>query len=174
MKKGTHNVPDVMIPGMPRGGTTYLYNVLMRHPQVYVPKIKEVGFFLESNFESKGEEWYYRLFEGVDSTEKIFDVSTSLFTEFECAIPKIQNFLPGVKMIIPVRDPAECAVSIFYQHHLTKIIPQKMSFIDWIEGVTIDNSLGVFKFDLKKKNGQLECYQNRTILKATDNKLMCY
>jgi hypothetical protein len=26
-----------------------------------------------------------------------------------------------------------------------------------------------FKFDLKKKNGQLECYQNRTILNATDS-----
>ena len=40
-------VPDFFIVGHPKSGTTALYEMLRRHPQIYMPALKEPEFFAE-------------------------------------------------------------------------------------------------------------------------------
>ena len=40
--------PDFVIPGFARCGTTWLYEVLRRHPGIFLPERKELNFFTES------------------------------------------------------------------------------------------------------------------------------
>ena len=38
-------MPDFFIVGHPKSGTTALYEMLRRHPQIYMPDLKEPRFF---------------------------------------------------------------------------------------------------------------------------------
>ena len=38
-------VPDFFIVGHPKSGTTALYDMLKRHPEIFMPKAKEPWFF---------------------------------------------------------------------------------------------------------------------------------
>jgi hypothetical protein len=38
-------LPNFLIVGVPKAGTTSLYKYLSQHPDVYVPKIKEPHYF---------------------------------------------------------------------------------------------------------------------------------
>ncbi len=42
---GQGRVPDFFIVGHPKCGTTALYEMLRRHPQIFMPDIKEPWFF---------------------------------------------------------------------------------------------------------------------------------
>ncbi len=50
-------MPDFFIVGHPKCGTTALYEMLRRHPQIFMPALKEPAFFatdLRSRFQRKG------------------------------------------------------------------------------------------------------------------------
>src|SRR5205823_14760833 len=50
-------LPDFIIIGTQRGGTTSLYNYLVEHPGIGTSSIKEVHFFDTPHFK-KGRAWY--------------------------------------------------------------------------------------------------------------------
>jgi hypothetical protein len=52
-------LPTFIIAGAPRGGTTYLYNVLDQHPDIYMakPGAPEPKFFLVDDEHRKGLEY---------------------------------------------------------------------------------------------------------------------
>ena len=43
-------VPDFFIVGHHKSGTTALYNMLRRHPQIYMPDLKEPRYFAEDMY----------------------------------------------------------------------------------------------------------------------------
>ena len=55
-------LPDFLIGGAPRAGTTWLYRLLDRHPDVYMarPATPEPKFFLVDDLYQKGVEFYSR------------------------------------------------------------------------------------------------------------------
>ena len=54
--RAIRTLPDYLIIGTQKGGTTSLYNYLIRHPQVLRATTTEVHFF-DENF-PRGEDWY--------------------------------------------------------------------------------------------------------------------
>ncbi len=47
MERTSGRVPDFFIVGHPKCGTTALYEMLRRHPQIYMPDFKEPWFFAQ-------------------------------------------------------------------------------------------------------------------------------
>src|SRR5258708_6502941 len=45
-KGGLVALPDFLVIGVPKAGTTALYAALVRHPQLFLPGVKEPKFFL--------------------------------------------------------------------------------------------------------------------------------
>ena len=53
---GLHPEPEFLIIGAQKGGTTSLYEYLVKHPQVRAARWKEIHYF--DRFEERGWNWY--------------------------------------------------------------------------------------------------------------------
>lgn len=109
----TGRLPDFIIGGAPRSGTTWLASALDRHPDVWIarPIRPEPKFFLVDTLYSEGldsysERWFADAPEGSVVGEK----STN-YLESDTVADRIAHDLPYVKMLFVLREPADRAVS---------------------------------------------------------------
>src|ERR1700678_620657 len=118
-------MPDFLVVGAPKAGTTALHAVLARHPGLYMSAIKEPKFFLTDGPPptkgGPGDVLTYR--EHVwqrDRYEALFDPaaagalrgeSTPLYLYDPAAMTRIKDLIPDVKLIVILRDPVERAHS---------------------------------------------------------------
>jgi hypothetical protein len=106
-------LPDFLIGGAPRAGTTWLYALLDRHPAVYMAKpVKpEPKFFLVDDLYRKGIAFYARTwFNQVGEAEVAGEKSTD-YLESASAAERIAHDLPHVKLVFILREPVERAYS---------------------------------------------------------------
>ena len=110
------NLPDFICIGVQRAGTTWLYECLKEHPEVFVPETKELHFF-NDNYE-KGIEFYSQYFEEADSVNQVIGELTPNYYHDIQALQRISQKLPNVKVILILREPIARAYS-HYQLSLT-------------------------------------------------------
>ena len=122
------SLPDFVVIGEGRTGTTWLRECLLHHPGVFIPENpgREIHFF--SRYYDKGLDWYASLFSGVGNDKKKGDVSPSYFA-WDCA-SKIRACMPDVKIIAIVRNPLERAYSTYNRRKFDR---GKVSFEEAIE-----------------------------------------
>lgn len=102
-------LPDFMIIGATKAGTTSLHAYLQQHPKITSSVSKEPHFF---NWRfSQGTTWYQSLFPLKGVNKKLaFDASASYL--FHPHAPRrIKEFLPKVKLIVLLRDPVSRSFS---------------------------------------------------------------
>lgn len=107
-------LPDFIIIGVQKGGTSSLYQYLTRHPNVLPGYKKEVKFF-DGNYQ-KGLDWYrYNFpFESQMNDSQAQTGEASPTYVFHPLVPRrIKESLPNVKLILLLRDP----VSRAYSHY---------------------------------------------------------
>jgi hypothetical protein len=107
------NLPDFIIGGAPRSGTTWLYELLDRHPDVYMaqPVKPEPKFFLLDHLYEKGLRFYAETwFAGAGDARVAGEKSTD-YLESATAAQRIARDLPQVRLIFILREPAERAYS---------------------------------------------------------------
>lgn len=105
--------PEFIIGGAPRSGTTWLYRVLERHPSVYMakPVQPEPKFFLVDERFELGIDHYLRTwFAEVPEQASAGEKSTN-YLESATAAERIYRYLPWVKLIFVLREPADRALS---------------------------------------------------------------
>lgn len=116
-------MPNFIIFGSQKGGTTSLYNYLTQHPSVIHAARKEVHFF-DKNFE-RGGEWYRSRFPMCGQNFITGEASPSYI--FHPHAPKrIAEMTPSVKLIALLRNPVDRAYS-HYNHNFKKK-REKLSF----------------------------------------------
>ncbi len=119
-------LPNFLIIGAAKAGTTSLCYYLNQHPEVYISPEKEPRFFTPEFYTtycngplrdkarrttmSLGE--YYSLFSGVTNEIAIGEASTE-YIYFPETAKRIKQMLPNIKLIAILRDPAERAFSAF-------------------------------------------------------------
>jgi hypothetical protein len=118
-------MPDFLVIGAPKAGTTALHAALAGHPQLYMSSIKEPKFFLtEGPPPTKGgpgdaltyrehiwrREEYEALF-GPAPAGTLRGESTPLYLYDRAAMGRIRRTLPDARLIVVVRDPVERAHS---------------------------------------------------------------
>lgn len=122
------SLPDFLIIGAARAGTTSLYQYIRQHPQIFLPRNKEPMFFaLEDEvpaFSGPGDDKeinrksvtslqeYRKLFSGVDG-EKVVGEASALYLYSPVAVERIQSHVPDVKLIAILRNPVERAYSSY-------------------------------------------------------------
>ena len=109
-------LPDFLVIGAQKSGSTSLFNYLCLHPKVHGSFPKEI-FFLSREFE-RGERWYRRHFprRGVlAGTGAITGEATTVYLCSAEAPRRAANLLPQAKLIAVLREPGARAVSHF--HH---------------------------------------------------------
>jgi len=124
-----NNLPNFLIVGAAKSGTTSLYNHLKRHPEIYMPKdIKETFFFVQKDFKQdyKGLGHYgHRIILELDDYIRLFKKAREKAIGEACAgylyyhkesIPNIKFYLRDPKIIIILRNPVERAFSNYLNH----------------------------------------------------------
>lgn len=126
---GRRPLPDFMIIGAKRGGTTSLYNYLLEHPQVAPlfparQHIKGVRFF-DTNFH-RGLGWYRSHFptvaqlsrrEGRSGRRVIAGEASPYYLFHPLAAERASRAAPEARIIALLRDPVERA----YSHHKERV-----------------------------------------------------
>jgi Sulfotransferase domain len=115
---GGPTLPNFIVIGAMKSGTTSLFHYLQSHPQVFMSPLKEVDFFAEGLNWDRGLDWYRRQFAGAGSDAvAIGEASTSYskYPEYTGVPERIADTLPDVRLIYVVRDPVE-RIRSHYQH----------------------------------------------------------
>ena len=112
-------LPNFLVIGAHKCGTTSLYQYLAQHPEVFVSPVKEANYFwwegqAEDRFSAKTRGEYERLFEGVKGEKAIGEASPQYLNN-ENSAERIRRELPGAKLVVSLRNPADRA----YSHYLS-------------------------------------------------------
>ncbi|MEG4485705.1 tetratricopeptide repeat protein [Microcoleus sp. D2_18a_B4] len=107
-------VPNFIIIGCQRCGTTSLYTYLAQHPQILTPIKKEMDFF--SWHFDRGIDWYLAHFPPMPSGEQFLtgEASPSYF-DYREAPERLYSLFPEAKLIVLLRNPVDRAISQFYR-----------------------------------------------------------
>ena len=114
-------LPNFVIIGAMKAGTTSLYHYLRGHPQVFMTEVKELHYFVEAKNLSRGLAWYERQFAGAGSAVAIGEASPD-YTKYPIheGVPKrIAEVLPDVRLIYLLRDPVE-RIRSHYLHDVAR------------------------------------------------------
>lgn len=125
-------LPDFLIPGVQKGGTTFLYYLLNQHPHVEPATKKEINFF-DVNF-SKGENWYRSHFPPrtlKDERGLMSGEASPYYLYHPHAARRAAQTVPGTRMVALLRDPVERAYSEY--HHRYREGRETLDFEEAIE-----------------------------------------
>ncbi len=127
------NLPDFLVIGAARSGTTALYSVLNRHPHIFMPGEKEPLFFCDygeprkktiadgkivDNWQNYNLDQYSDLFSSAGKGQLLGEASVLYLYEHRITIGNIKKIYQGdaakVKIVAILRNPADRA----WSHHL--------------------------------------------------------
>ncbi len=164
-------LPDFIIIGATKCGTSSLYANLKLHPQIEMSpnfldkypsgnkNTKEVRFFSDSRYFNRGIVWYKSLFnknnklQGEATPEYIFQISCH---------KKMKEIIPKAKLILLLRDPVKRAYS-----HYNHMKQEKWNSFSWDKSFEWNIKKEIesnFKFGELIKKG-LYLYQIKNLLK---------
>jgi len=107
-------LPDFLIIGAQKAGTTALYAYLRRHPHVTGPPWKEVSFF--DRHYARGERWYRGNFPNVLLARGALVGEASPSYLFHPLAPeRVAALVPHARLIVLLRNPVDRALS--HYHH---------------------------------------------------------
>ena len=134
------NLPNLLIVGAAKCGTTSLHNYLKQHPDIFMSKQKEPHFLINSDI---GEDRIHKAITVLEDYEDMFKTdsiykykgeSSVMYLAFpEFSIKNIKKYLdPNVKIIIMLRNPVERAFA-GYLHNLRYNPSENLSFEEALE-----------------------------------------
>lgn len=108
-------LPNFLIIGAQKSGTTSMYHVLRRHPQIFLPTVKEVNFFFNDKIYNRGVDFYEQYFEDASAELTRGEVSPGYICNPESP-PRISAAMPHCKLIMCLRNPIERAYSQYWDN----------------------------------------------------------
>jgi hypothetical protein len=141
ISSGIRVLPDFLIIGAQKAGTSSLYSYLIQHPAIISATRKEVHFFDNPDNRAKGEFWYRSHFctqlEKNQLRRKLgYSPLTGEATPallFSYRSPQlVSRLIPNVKLIVVLRDPVDRALS-HYNHNCRRGGLETLSFEDAIQ-----------------------------------------
>jgi hypothetical protein len=103
--------PNFLIVGAAKAGTSSLWHWLRQHPQVFMPRDKEPGYFVHG-YGVNNLEKYLSLFAAGQGKPCIGEATAAYLAAPESA-PWIHDTLGKIKIIIILRNPIERAYSLY-------------------------------------------------------------
>jgi hypothetical protein len=124
-------LPDFLVIGVMKGGTTSLFQYLVKHPQVNPPFRKEIKFF-DIHY-AQGLNWYRAHFPLKAKMLKgsITGEATPYYIFHPLAAQRIAKTLPKVKLIAILRNPVNRAYS--HYNHMVRVGREDLSFDDALD-----------------------------------------
>jgi len=130
-------LPNLIVAGVNKAGTTSIFEYLARHPKVCVSSVKETCYFLPLRYKggkmqdiSRYESLFARC-----SKEKpiVMEATPGYFYGGANLATGIRDVIPNVKIVILLRDPAARCVSFFTFMKSMLLLDSQMSFASYVE-----------------------------------------
>ena len=137
------SLPDFLVVGAAKSGTTSLYKILLNDPRVFIPKIKECRFFSQmprnfkggaaARFQNEGPRElteYLDLFRNKENYLK-GDISNDYFYYYKKSIINIQEIYrkqgqEEPKIVIVLRNPVDRVFSMY--NHTIRLASDSVNF----------------------------------------------
>jgi len=121
-------LPNFIIIGAMKGGTSSLYEYIATHPNIVSSSMKETNYFTQNGFK-KGLDWYNQQFS--DGGQYAFEASPnySKCHIFPGVPERMFSILPKIKLIYIVRDPIERIISQYIHNYANGRESQTLSDI---------------------------------------------
>ncbi|HUB84468.1 MAG TPA: sulfotransferase domain-containing protein [Rhizomicrobium sp.] len=113
VKKPQGSLPDFLIVGAPKCGTTSLFEYLCGHPDVARPARKEIHYF-DENY-ARGLRWYRAHFPIAGPTH-ITGEATTAYLFAKDAPARAAALVPDAKIIAVLRDPVRRVISHYWHN----------------------------------------------------------
>ena len=116
-----NRLPDFLVVGPPKCGTTTLYSALKRQPGVFLPQ-KELEFFSSERFFRPAH--FSAHYEGAPESDVWGEVSTGAFAD-DLAISRVKASYGSnpPKVVICMRDPVARAISHYRHRSARQVLP---------------------------------------------------
>jgi hypothetical protein len=112
------SLPDFLCIGALKSGTTWLYENLRSHPEIFLPPEKELYYF-SIRFHSRSLKWYSSLFKNGRDLVK-GDITPGYSIISTSRIRFVHKILPNVKLIFIMRNPVHRTWSEAYMNLVVK------------------------------------------------------
>jgi hypothetical protein len=106
-------LPDFVIVGAARAGTTALHEYLRPHPEVFLPPRKELHFF-DANFD-RGLDWYRAHFDAAEEGTVVGEATPSYLYRPEW-IDRMAAVVPTARLVAILRHPVDRAWSHYWMN----------------------------------------------------------
>jgi hypothetical protein len=142
-RRNMGKLPDFIIMGEMKCGTTALYRYISEHPMVEPAKRKELAFF-NAHYE-KGLDWYKSQF---PDCKNCFTGEATGYLKFPDVAPRVYEAVPNVKLILILRNPVDRAYSHYHMHLRKRKID--VPFEEAVQGESTYLDKGIYAWRLKK------------------------
>ncbi len=117
----TGPLPTFLYIGASKSGSSWMFEILREHPDVFVPVAKDI-FYFDRHFD-RSEDWYRSFFAPAGEAKAVGELCHDYFLREDVA-DRIQERLPGVKLFASLREPVAKLVSMFYFFRATRLPPE--------------------------------------------------
>ena len=150
----TLRLPDFLVIGPQKSGTTALYQYLTDHPHICSASVNEI-FFFDFKYDF-GIDWYKSHFPIIPEFDYLTGEASATYFNSVKAMERIAEILPNVKLIFIIRDPIDRAISDYYMKVRDGLESRDMkeaiiSEIDFFKRESVDFLEPGSKFFIKHK-----------------------
>ncbi len=165
-----HTLPDFLIIGAAKCGTSSLYDYLMQHPCVGKSLTKQIHFF--DRYFDRGAPWYKVCFpykwkkfqiEKIKNKKFATGEATAHYMTHPLAAKRAHQLVPDAKIIVMLRNPVDRAYSHYQMEHQRNIDP--LSFEDAIENEP-NRIKGEIQEMFHNKNNSGKNYPHKAYIKS--------
>jgi hypothetical protein len=128
-------LPNLVIAGVAKAGTTSLFRYLGQHPEVCPSSVKEARYFTALRYDEPLPPLadYSRLFAGCAQERYRMEATPGYFPGGAVVARAIDDLLPDCRVVVSFRDPVQRCWSWYRFVRSTTRIPKELSFAAYLD-----------------------------------------
>ena len=103
---------EFLIIGTQKAGTTSLYEYISEHPEIYVPQVKEIQYFVDDRFYEQGPVYLDAFYKGATADQAKGLAYVHMLPFADCP-SRVVDFNSKMKLVIMLREPIKRAFSAY-------------------------------------------------------------
>ena len=123
----TRREPTFLYVGGSKCGSSWLFEILREHPDVFVPVAKDIKYY--DVHKDRPVDWYLEFFAGAGSAKAVGELTHDYFLDPAIAA-RIHGDFPNVQIIFSLREPADRTFSRWLYARVSDL-PPEVSFGDY-------------------------------------------
>lgn len=129
------NLPNIIVAGVVRGGTTSLFTYLSWHPDICVSKVKETKYFSSARYgeELPSIEKYKSFLCNFNNEKYTLEATPGYFYGGRKVAKAIYDNVGHIRIIVILRDPVYRVFSAYRHFKKGLLIDEKITFPEFIE-----------------------------------------